>query len=116
MNVEARVRANKLFVGDVQRVWNRATVVLSLTAIVLYLLLRYSLHQTGNIPSLPLWVAIFAGGMPLLYDLTQQAIKKEFGSDFLAGLSIVTAAVMGELLVATIIVLMLSGGQALEEF
>jgi hypothetical protein len=35
---------------------------------------------------------------------------------FLAGLSIVTATLMGELLVATIIVLMLSEGQALEEF
>lgn len=116
MNPEARVRANELFIGKVQHSWNRVTVALSLTAIILYLLLRYPLHQTGSIPSLPLWLAILAGGIPLLYDLTQQAIKKKFGSDFLAGLSIVTAALMGEPLIAAIIVLMLAGGQALEEF
>lgn len=52
----------------------------------------------------------------MLYDLARQVIKRQFGSDFLAGLSIITATLMGELLVATIIVLMLSGGQALEEF
>ncbi len=40
----------------------------------------------------------------------------EFGSDFLAGVSIVTAIVLREYLVATIVVLMLSGGTALEEF
>ncbi|MEO6966130.1 MAG: heavy metal translocating P-type ATPase [Acidobacteriaceae bacterium] len=124
MNPEARVRAGelfighagKLFIGNVRRIWNRVTVVLSLTAILLYLLLHYLLHQTGSLPLVPLWVAIFAGGLPLLYDLTRQAIRKEFGSDFLAGLSIVTAALMGEPLIATIIVLMLAGGQALEEF
>jgi heavy metal translocating P-type ATPase len=40
----------------------------------------------------------------------------EFGSDFLAGVSIVTAIVLREYLVAAIVVLMLSGGTALEEF
>src|SRR5277367_2107370 len=105
MNPETRARANEPYIRNVRRVWNRISVVLSLTAILLHLLLRYSVHQTGRITSLPLWVAVLAGGIPLLYDLVRQVIKKEFGSDFLAGLSIVTAALMGELLVATIIVL-----------
>ncbi|MGB7189250.1 MAG: heavy metal translocating P-type ATPase [Acidobacteriaceae bacterium] len=77
---------------------------------------RYLLHHNAAIYSIPLWVAIVAGGVPLLYGLARQIWKRRFGSDFLAGLSIVTAVAMGELLVATIIVLMLSGGQALEEF
>jgi heavy metal translocating P-type ATPase len=38
------------------------------------------------------------------------------GSDFLAGVSIVTAVLLQEYLVGTIVVLMLSGGAALEEF
>ena len=78
--------------------------------------LRYLFHSTGSILTLPLWIAIITGGLPLLYDLSRQALKREFGSDLLAGLSIVTATLMGELLVATIIVLMLTGGQTLEEF
>lgn len=100
---------------NVRHAWNRVSVVISLTAILLYLSLRYLFHN-GSLLTLPLWIAILTGGLPLLYDLSRQALKRQFGSDLLAGLSIVTATLMGELLVATIIVLMLSGGQALEEF
>ena len=100
----------------IQRSWTRITAVLSFVAIVLHLIFRYLLHHNAAVYSIPLWVAIIAGGVPLLYGLAQQIWKRRFGSDFLAGLSIVTAAAMGELLVATIIVLMLSGGQTLEEF
>jgi cation transport ATPase len=96
--------------------WNRISVALSFAAIVLYLSLRFLFHKPAGISTLPLWVAVVVGGLPLLYDLSRQVIKRQFGSDFLAGLSIITASLMGELLVATIIVLMLSGGQALEEF
>jgi heavy metal translocating P-type ATPase len=97
------------------QVWNRVTALLALAAIGIYLVSRYRLDQPPGVASLPLWVAIVAGGAPLLYALSRQAWRREFGADFLAGMSIATAAIMGELLVATIIVLMLSGGQALED-
>jgi heavy metal translocating P-type ATPase len=103
-------------VERVRRAWNWVAAALSLVAIVLYLLSRYLLHLPTAYASVPLWVAIVAGGLPLLRDLVVQMWKRQFGADFLAGLSIVTSVVMGELLVATIIVLMLSGGQTLEEF
>lgn len=96
--------------------WNRISVAISFLAIFLYLLLNFLLHVKSRTSTLPLWIAVIVGGVPLLYDLSRQIFKRQFGSDFLAGLSIVTATLMGELLVATIIVLMLSGGQALEEF
>ena len=101
---------------DVKLVWNRISVGVSFLAIILYLSLHYAFHVKSKISTLPLWFAVIVGGLPLLYDLSGQVLKRQFGSDFLAGLSIVTATLMGELLVATIIVLMLSGGQALEEF
>lgn len=101
---------------DVRRMWNRISVVVSFLAIILYLSLHYAFHVESRISTLPLWVAVTVGGLPLLYDLARQVLKRQFGSDVLAGLSIVTATLMQELLVATIIVLMLSGGQALEEF
>ncbi|HEY7837461.1 MAG TPA: heavy metal translocating P-type ATPase [Terriglobales bacterium] len=95
--------------------WGRITVVVTLIAIPLHLLQRYPFHQSAAAAALPLWVAIIAGGIPLVFNLSRQMWRRQFGSDFLAGLAIVTATLMGELLVATIIVLMLSGGQALEQ-
>lgn len=41
-------------------------------------------------------------------------MKREFGSDLLGGISIVTSLLLGEYLAGSIIVLMLSGGEALE--
>ncbi len=95
---------------------DRIAALVSLIGITLYLVFRYTLHISGAISEAPLWIAIATGGLPLLYELVLQIWKRQFGADFLAGLSIVTAALMGELLVATIIVLMLSGGQALEKY
>ena len=49
-------------------------------------------------------------------DLAARAVRGEFGSDLLAGLSIVTSVILGEYLAGTIVVLMLSGGEALEGY
>jgi len=65
---------------------------------------------------LPLLVALAGGGLPLVLGLLRQALRREFGSDLLAGISIVTAVVLGEYLAGTLVVLMLSGGQTLESF
>jgi cation transport ATPase len=43
-------------------------------------------------------------------------VKGEFGSDLLAGISIVTSLFLGEYLAGALVVLMLSGGTALEEY
>jgi len=52
----------------------------------------------------------------MIWELLKKLWKLEFGSDLLAGISIITAIVLREYLVAAIVVLMLSGGEALEEF
>jgi heavy metal translocating P-type ATPase len=59
---------------------------------------------------------LLLGGLPLLLGLVRSIVAGKFGSDLLAGLSIVTAVLQGEYLVGAIVVLMLSGGTALEEF
>jgi cation transport ATPase len=56
------------------------------------------------------------GGVPLTYDLVRKALRRQFGSDLLAGISIVTSAVLGEYLAGSIVVLMLAGGEALESY
>ena len=64
----------------------------------------------------PLIAAIVLGGLPLVVGLVKQAVARQFGSDLLAGLSILTAVILGEYFIAVVIVLMLSGGQALEQY
>ena len=56
------------------------------------------------------------GGVPLVLELLVHMFKREFGSDLLAGISIVTSVLLGEYLAGTLVVLMLSGGQALEAY
>lgn len=86
-------------------------------AIAVHLVLRYGGHA-GPAPSAdwPLWIALVLGGLPLLASLGHNLVRGQFGADWLAGISIVTAAVLGEYLVGAIVVLMLSGGAALEDY
>src|SRR6516165_2748189 len=94
--------------------------LVALAAIGLHLCLRYGFHVGSigpvKVSDLPLWVALLAGGGPLVLDLITKALRGEFGSDLLAGLSIVTSVILGEYLAGTVVVLMLSGGEALEAF
>jgi cation transport ATPase len=63
---------------------------------------------------LPLVAVLVAGGLPLVADLAMKLVTGRFGSDLLAGLSIVTSVILGEYLAGALVVLMLSGGAALE--
>ncbi|HVB34069.1 MAG TPA: heavy metal translocating P-type ATPase [Patescibacteria group bacterium] len=90
--------------------------ILCLLAIPAYLILHYGTRASSFTSNLPLYLALVAGGVPLVIDLAGKLIHLEFGSDLLAGISIVTAVLLGQYLVATIVVLMLSGGLSLEQF
>lgn len=63
---------------------------------------------------LPLVLMLIAGGVPLVGDLAVKLATGRFGSDLLAGISIVTSVILGEYLAGVLVVLMLSGGEALE--
>lgn len=63
-----------------------------------------------------LLVAIAGASIPLLISLVQQVFRGNFSVDILALLSIVTSLILGQYWVAAIVVLMLSGGQALEGY
>ena len=89
---------------------------LSLVAILAHLLLRFAVRAVPGVSDIPLLALLVLGGLPLLYDLLGKVLKREFGSDLLGGISIVTSVVLGEYLAGAIIVLMLSGGEALERY
>jgi heavy metal translocating P-type ATPase len=86
---------------------------LAAAAIALHLGLRAAGQPGADVP---LFVALALGGAPLIIDLAGQARRLEFGADHLAGISIVTAVLLHQYLAGVLVVLMLSGGQALETF
>jgi cation transport ATPase len=90
--------------------------VLASAAIFVHLVLRFGVRARTGTFHLPLLAALVLGGLPLLYDLLRKLLKREFGSDLLGGISIITSVLLGEYLAGSIIVLMLSGGEALEGY
>ena len=90
--------------------------VLSVVGIVLNLVLRFNFQANPRAYQIPLLATLVIGGLPLLYDLFRKLIKREFGSDLLGGISVITSVLLGEYLAGSIIVLMLAGGQALESY
>lgn len=89
---------------------------LAIVAIVVHLLVRFGFRLGEPARDYPLWVALALGGAPLVWELLLKLLKREFGSDLLAGISIVTSVILGEYLAGTLVVLMLSGGEALEAY
>ena len=97
----------------------RRQAVISLLAILgigLYLSLRFVFHLNRGTAQGPLLVVLFAGGIPLLIELGIKLKRLEFGSDLLAGISIMTAILLHEWLAGAIVVLMLAGGETLENY
>lgn len=90
--------------------------IAALIAIAMHLTMRYGWQWSGAIADWPLWATYVFGGVPLIYDLLRKVAKLEFGADLLGGISIITSLLLGEHLAGAIIVLMLSGGEALESY
>jgi heavy metal translocating P-type ATPase len=103
--------------------------VCTIASIVLHLVLRYAIGLSTAVRGvpfyqLPLIAALLFGGGPLIIGLLVKVFHGEFGSDLLAGISIITSAVLGtmagatgsEYLAGALVVLMLSGGEALEAY
>ena len=87
--------------------WHAGLTLASLIAISLYFLLR---------SNLPLFLIIIFGGVPFVWQITAKILKKNLGADVLALMGLILAVYLGEYLAATLIVLMLASGQALEEY
>lgn len=99
--------------------WRRKTTVIavfSAVAIMAHLILRYAFQSDPDAYQFPLLATLALGGIPLVYELLKKLLMREFGSDLLAGISIITSILLGEYLAGSIVVLMLSGGEALESY
>jgi heavy metal translocating P-type ATPase len=87
-------------------------------ATILLLLLSLGLWLAGwrEVAQWPLVVIIVYGGVQVTWDLVKQLRARELGVDLIAALAILGSLLLQEYLAGAIIVLMLSGGEALEAF
>ncbi len=95
-------------------VFNAAIAASATLAILVHVVLRLS--GLESVQDYPLKIGVILGGIPLVAQLLRKLWGREFGSDLLAGMSIVVSIVLKEYLAGTLVVLMLSGGETLEAF
>jgi heavy metal translocating P-type ATPase len=99
--------------------WQTLVAIASCIAIILYILLKWTtdiLWHGIEVWNIPLLLIIAIGGIPLIMQIAAKLLKGNFGADMLAAIAIVTAVILEQYLAATLIILMLAGGQALESY
>ena len=90
---------------------------LPLIAVVLLLVsLMFWLIGRGDMANWTLLAIVLLGGIPLLWETGQQFLRLEFGVDVIAVLAIMGSLLLQQYLAGALIVLMLSGGEALEAY
>lgn len=97
--------------------WQISLVCFSLSMMVAHFFLKTLAYPSFNniqTENIPLFLVIFGGGIPLLRSILLKIIKKDFGADVLAALALISATILNQYLAATLIILMLASGQALE--
>jgi len=104
--------------STVLSLWADPTIIAMATSagIAAHLVLRYLVGAPKTVTQIPLLAVLTVGGLPVVFVLGRKLLAGEFGADHLAGISIITSIILGEYLVSAIVILMLSGGTALEQF
>lgn len=90
--------------------------ILAIICITIHLIFRYLIPVFQAYSLYPLYLTLAMGGSILVFDLVRKLVAFKFGSDLLAGMSIVTAVLLEEYLAGSLVVLMLSGGATLENY
>lgn len=90
--------------------------ILAIISITMHLVLQYLIPDLQRYSLYPLYITLTLGGGILVFDLIRKLVTFKFGSDLLAGMSIITAILLEEYLAGSLVVLMLSGGETLESY
>lgn len=90
--------------------------ILAVIGIAMHLILQYGFTAFQAYSNYPLFIILVVGGGPLVFDLLRKLASLNFSSDLLAGISIVTSVILEQYLAGAFVVLMLSGGEALEKY
>lgn len=90
--------------------------ILAAICITLSLGCQYLVPELKPYYLYPLYFILCVGGVPLIFGILSKIWAKNFGADMLAGISIITAIFLEQYLAGALVVLMLSGGEAIENF
>src|SRR5713101_942230 len=101
--------------GRVWRTVKRYPIPLGAFALLVVSLVLW-LAGRGDVANWTLLAVVLLGGIPLLWETGQQFLHKEFSVDVIALLAITGSLLLREYLAGAFIVLMLSGGEALEAY
>lgn len=74
------------------------------------------LFGEDQLKTIILMITVVVGALPLIFDITISLFARKFGVDLLAIVAIISAAMLGQYVAAAVILLMLSGGEALESY
>lgn len=101
--------------GTVMRIFREYKL---LAAVLVELIVVLALHFSGLTTAAQLVATVFVGFVILLtvIDMVKQLLRREFGLDILAVVAMTASLAVGEYLAASIIALMLTGGEALEDY
>ncbi|WP_454781816.1 heavy metal translocating P-type ATPase [Legionella sp. WA2022007384] len=88
-------------------------VFLSLIAIFLYIVMKIMDLPQAEIPLL---IMMFTGGIPLFLQIVLKLVRGNLGADSLAAIALITGTFLHEYLAVVLIILMLAGGQTLEQY
>lgn len=94
--------------------WQIIISILSLIAMVVYLILNFGTNMTPLAKNSPLLFVLIIGGIPLSLQIIFNLFKGDFGADLLAAIALGVATYLEEYLAANLIIFMLASGQALE--
>ena len=87
----------------------------ALTGLLIGAVLRFPLAKPGAGNSVWL-IVLVAGGAPIVWQTIRKMLNGNFASDVVAMLAIITAVIMREYFAGVIIVIMQTGGEALENY
>lgn len=86
------------------------------SVVLLLVSFGFWLAGRGDLANWALLAVVLLGGIPLLWETIQQFLHKEFSVDVIAILAIMGSLLLGQYLAGAFVVLMLSGGEALEAY
>jgi heavy metal translocating P-type ATPase len=105
--------------AGMQRLWDRRMSIAayaSAAGIFVHLVLKYGARVGIVAADAAVLAVILVVGAPLVLRLAWRGFHGQFGSDHLAGISIVASVLLHEYLAGAIVVLMLTGGETLEQY
>lgn len=113
---QAATKSHRGYIRSTARLARRYPIpFFAITGLIVGAILQLAFAQ----PSLARWVwygTLIVGGAPIVWSTFQGMLRKQFASDVVAMLAIIAAILMDQAFAGVVVVLMQSGGEAIEDY